>query len=98
MAKRLNPLRLEPVHVAVPVGMQVDTHAFHGGYIAGLTNSQSLPRFDIREVPTEEGLVEIFRNACERYNDGELTDAWLRYDLGLIVGWVTRYTRVVRGG
>jgi hypothetical protein len=59
---------------------------FREGLQAGLVGNDR--RYDLR-IPCQESTVsDIVRSLCERASDGELTDEKMRYDCGLLVGYI----------
>jgi hypothetical protein len=77
------------------IAVQMESQAFSSGFTAGLTNTfcpDDRPQFDVSCMPTEQGIVDVIRNACELAEEGRLTEELLRFSCGLIAGWVSRQT------
>lgn len=74
------------MYVRLPQTVQIKTGWFLKGYSQGLGGARGMP-----EVPTEEAVVNVARNilkiACE---DGEISEEQLRYECGLLVGYLLR--------
>lgn len=76
---------------AQSIAVQMDSKAFHSGYVTGMTGvGENCGRHNIACPPTEAGIVDIIRNLCEIAQEGWLSDALLRHDAGLIAGWLNR--------
>jgi hypothetical protein len=93
MAQRLHPLNLVAVKPPIPdrmQGLHIDSNAFQFGWSVGIRNTQPTKRYNIDGMPTENGILDIVRNLNEMYLDNELTDEQLRYDVGVLVGYVCR--------
>jgi hypothetical protein len=73
-----------------PLIVLVRTEEFQRGIREGRQDRRPQPRFDLKGCVTESGVLEIVRNMCEMYFEGELSDQQRRHDTGLIVGWTLR--------
>ena len=62
------------------------TQAFRDGYRDGYRCKDR--RFDLSGPVSDDFHVEIVCNLLGLALDGELQEAWLRRDCGMIVGWV----------
>lgn len=74
---------------AQSIAVQIDSKAFHSGYVAGMTGvGENCGRYNIACPPSEAGIVDIIRNLCEIAQEGWLSEKQLRHDTGLIAGWL----------
>lgn len=71
------------IKMSLPV--KITTAEFQKGFDA--VRSQEIHRFGLGEVIDEETVVDIIRNLTEIAQEGWLTEAFLRQDAGMLVGW-----------
>ena len=66
--------------------VKIDTGWFLRGYSHGLSGARGMP-----EQPTEEAVVNVVKNVLKiNAEDGEISEEQLRYECGLIVGYLLR--------
>lgn len=64
--------------------VQISTEWFRQGYARGLKGDTRLP-----SVPTEEAIISVLRRVLDIHcDDGEISDGQLRYEAGLLVGYL----------
>jgi hypothetical protein len=62
------------------------TQAFREGYQSGYRCRDK--RFDLSQPISEDVVLQIVSNLIGLALDGELNEAWLRRDCGMIVGYI----------
>lgn len=65
----------------------VSTDVFRQGYAQGIRGVYR-GGFLLPEQPTEEAVVSLIRNLCELAAEGNLNEAQLKYDAGILTGYL----------
>jgi hypothetical protein len=67
----------------------IGSRPFRDGFGKGMTgHDRRMAAFDLVPPITEERVVGVVRNLCELAADGELQEATMLHDCGLLCAWI----------